>query len=635
MAMVPSTLGPSFADKKDYENASRGFIDALSPCIIKATDGHVVWNNDQYKFLEEECPSTAEPRLWRQGQLCLKQGLFQVTESIYQVRGFDISNLTLVEGEKGVIVIDPLVSCECASAALAFYRKHRGPRPVMGLIISHSHADHFGGAQGILDSTTDSHFNIPIIAPAGFLEAAISENVYAGPGMMRRAGYMYGRHLEPGPEGFIGCGLGLAGSWGTRSLIPPNITITRTGEEHLIDSVRIIFQLVPETEAPAEMNFYFPDHKALLIAECATHCMHNIITLRGALVRDAKAWSGYLDDTIILYCQEVDVLLASHHWPTWGRRNIITLISEQRDFYAYLHDQTIRMMNDGLTGIEIAEKLKLPPALQQAWHLQGYYGSISHNVKGIYQRYLGWFDGNPAHLWQHPPTEEGERYIKCMGGADEVVSKAQIFAQDGDLRFSATLLGHVIAAQPAHAKARAALASVYKGLAYDTENATWRNFYLTGAQDMEQAARPERAIEYFIPTLPIDQWLTSLAVLIDGPRAGKESSPIIIEICVPSEQQRWRLTLSNGALTHRCQPEEQEAFVGEPAGLMMTLDKDELLRMLNGKVGEVLQDEKMWTGDLSLFVKLLSLTSLTQGPGASNGVQTNGAESNGVDSSDV
>ncbi|OQU98467.1 hypothetical protein CLAIMM_04252 [Cladophialophora immunda] len=621
---VPTLGGPSFADRQDYDDASRGFIAALSPCIITAQDGRVVWNNDQYRFLEEECPPTAEPGLWRQGQLCLKQGLFRVTDGIYQVRGFDISNLTLVEGEKGVIAIDPLVSCECASAALAFYREHRGPRPITGLVFSHSHADHFGGAQGILDSatteglaaTTASPSHIPIIAPEGFLEEAISENV----------------HLEPGPEGFIGCGLGIAGSWGTRSLIPPNVSITRTGEELVVDGVRIIFQLVPETEAPSEMNFYFPDCRALLIAECATHCMHNIITLRGALVRDSKAWSAYLDETMVLYCQDVDVLLASHHWPTWGRSNVITLISEQRDFYAYLHDQTIRMMNDGLTGIEIAEKLTLPPRLQQAWHLQGYYGSISHNVKGIYQRYLGWFDGNPAHLWQHPPAEEGQRYIRCMGGADEVVATARIFAQEGDLRFSATLLSHVIAAEPEHAEARAALASVYKRLAYATENATWRNFYLTGAQDMEQGARPERAIEYFIPTLPVDQWLTSLAVLIDGPRAGQESAPIIIEICVPSEQQRWRLTLSNGALTHRRQPTEHKTFVGDPAGLTMTLDKEDLLRMLNGQVEEVLQDGKKWTGDLHLFVKLLALTSTTQRSSTVASVPTHGAESNGLGS---
>lgn len=621
--MAPSTLRPSFSDKEDFENASKGFIDALKPCIIKAANGRVVWNNDQYDFLEAECPSTAEPRLWRQGRLCLKQGLFKVTEGIYQVRGFCISNLTFVEGREGVLAIDPLLSCESAAAALAFYRKHRGPREIKGLIFSHSHADHFGGAQGILDSitapensnatisTNGSQHDIPIIGPEGFLKEAVSENVYAGPGMMRRAGYMYGMCLEPGPEGFIGCGLGLSGSQGTQSLIPPNVSIAQTGEVHVIDGVKIVFQLVPDTEAPSEMNFYFPDHKALLIAECATHCMHNIITLRGALVRDAKAWSSYLDETMVLYCQDANVLFASHHWPTWGRANITNLLTEQRDFYAYLHDQTIRMMNEGLTGIEIAEKMTLPPALQRAWHLQGFYGSISHNVKGIYQRYLGWFDGNPAHLWQHPPTQEGERYVECMGGVDNVIAKAHDFVQRGDLRFAATLLSHVVISQPTHASAKAALAAVYRKLAYGTENATWRNFYLTGALDMEGPPRKGRPMSYFVPTLPIDQWLTSLSVLIDGPKAGKETASIIIEIHVPTERRRWRLTLSNGALMHRSQPEEQTIFVGEPAGLSMTLSKDELQRMLDGKVSGALQDDKRWAGELSLFEKLLSLTRLT------------------------
>ncbi|EAU31809.1 hypothetical protein ATEG_07547 [Aspergillus terreus NIH2624] len=315
--------------------------------------------------------------------------------------------MTIVEAQKGVIIIDPLTSAECSAKALALYRKNRGNKPVTGVIYSHSHIDHFGGASGVLQGPDAS--SIPIIAPEGFLEEATSENIYVGPAMRRRAMYMYGNRLPKGPAGQIGCGIGMTVSSGTSTLVPLNVSISSTGETRIIDGVRIEFQMVPETEAPAEMNFYFPDHRALYIAECATHCLHNIITLRGALVRDAKAWSRYLDEAVVLYGQKSDVLCAGHNWPTWGRDAIVQLISEQRDLYGYLHDQTVRMMNQGMTGIEIAEVLTLPPALQTAWHTQGFYGSISHNVKGIYQRYMGWFDGNPAHLWEYPSVENARR----------------------------------------------------------------------------------------------------------------------------------------------------------------------------------------------------------------------------------
>jgi alkyl sulfatase BDS1-like metallo-beta-lactamase superfamily hydrolase len=602
-------LSPSFADRTDFENASRGFIDALKPCIIKASNGRVVWNNDDYDFLRNECPATANPKLWRQGQLNSTQGLFEVTHGIYQIRGFDISNLTVVEGRTGVIVIDPLVSAECAEAALALYRKHRGNRSVTGLIYSHSHIDHFGGAQGVLPRTPDGSINIPIIAPEGFMDEATSENVFAGPAMRRRAAYMYGNDLRKGPDSQIGCGLGMTVSSGTNSLIPPNEIIKSTGEERVVDGVRIVFQVVPETEAPAEINFYFPDHRALCIAECATHCMHNIITLRGALVRDAKAWSGYLDETMVLFGQESDVLFAGHNWPTWGRGEIMKLISEQRDLYAYLHDQTLRMMNMGMTGIEIAEKMTLPPALQKAWHAQGYYGSVSHNVKGIYQRYMTWFDGNPAHLWQYPPAEEGKRYVACMGGIDELVRKAEEFEKNDDLRFATTLLGHAVAAEPTHATAKTALASVFEKLGHGAENATWRNFYLTGAQDLRvgKKARGLTTTAPINPGLSVDQWLAGLSVRVDGPRAANES--FAIDLHVPDERRRWRLTLSNGALTHRSQP-DHENFV-DSAGLGLTLSRAQLLDVLGGNV-QVALENKRARGEESLLSKLLSLVSIIE-----------------------
>lgn len=359
---------PSFSDQEDFINARRGLIEAAKPCKVLAANGRVLWDNDAYSFLEGECPPTANPRLWRQGQLSAIQGLFEVTPAIYQIRGFDISNMTIIEGKTGIIVIDPLVSAECAKAALELYSKHRGNRPVRALIFTHSHVDHFGGAEGVLQG----NYNVPIVAPDGFMEEATSENIVAGPAMLRRAAFMYGNFLPKSPTGQIGVGLGMNTSRGTNSLIPPNTLIKHTGEELTLDGLRFVFQMVPETEAPSEFNFHLPDLRTLCICECVSHTMHNIVTLRGAAVRDARAWSRHLDESLVLYGASTDVLFSSHHWPTWGAAPIARFLSEQRDLYAFMHDQTVRLMNEGLTGVQIAETLALPPGLATAWHAQGY-----------------------------------------------------------------------------------------------------------------------------------------------------------------------------------------------------------------------------------------------------------------------
>ena len=381
--------GLPFEDRADFEDADRGLIGSLDPGVVKDASGRVVWDNDAFAFLQEDCPETANPSLWRQSELCARQGLFEVAEGIYQVRGLDLSNMTIVEGDRGVVVIDPLISTETAAAALALYRRHRGDRPVTGVIYTHSHGDHFGGVRGVVTE------EVPILAPAGFLEHAVEENVYAGGAMNRRAVYMYGAELDKTPEGQIGAGLGMTTSTGTVSLIPPTVDITHTGQQETVDGVLIEFQLTPGTEAPAEMNFLFPERRALCMAENATHNLHNLLTLRGALVRDPRIWARYLNEAIVLFGDRADVAFASHHWPTWGHDKIIRFLSEQRDLYAYLHDQSLRMLNQGYTGLEIAELIQLPPALERAWHARGYYGSVSHNVKAIYQRYMGWF-GPPA-----------------------------------------------------------------------------------------------------------------------------------------------------------------------------------------------------------------------------------------------
>lgn len=591
--------GPDFDDKTDFDNAARGLIAEFDRPAITTADGRVVWDLAAYEFLAEDCPGTANPSLWRQGQLCARQGLFEVTEGIYQVRNLDVSNMTLVEGREGVVVIDPLLSVETAAAALALYREHRGDRPVTGMIYTHSHADHFGGARGVLPA---GHSEVPILAPAGFLEHAVSENVYAGTAMSRRAMFMYGAGLPKSAEGQIGCGLGMTTSLGTVTLIPPTVDITHTGQHEEIDGVRMVFQLTPGTEAPAEMNFLFPDRRALCMAENATHNMHNVVTLRGALVRDARVWARYLDEAIGLFAEHADVAFASHHWPTWGRRNWTAWLAGQRDMYAYLHDQTLRLANKGLTGVEIAEQLSFPPALDELWANRGYYGSLSHNVKAVYQRYLGWFDGNPAHLWEYPPVETARRYVADYGGVDAVVAKGREYADRGDLRFAATLLDHAVFAEPGHEEARTALAEVYRRLGHGAENGVWRNFYLVGAQELREgvtSAPVDTSSPEMLTALTVDMIVDALAVRIDGRRAA--ASPLVMDWKLTDEQRVIRLTLSNGALTHRTAT--PDAPLTGTADLTLVFDKPALLRMLAGS-GRTGVDVE---GDAALLATFLGL----------------------------
>ncbi|MFC4117068.1 alkyl/aryl-sulfatase [Nonomuraea zeae] len=580
-----------FGDRADFEAADRGFVAALSPAVVK-TDGRVVWDTDSYGFLAQECPDSAHPSLWRQGQLCVKQGLYEVTGGIYQVRGLDLSNMTLIEGDEGVVVVDPLLSVECAAAGLKLYRDQRGDRPVTAVIYTHSHADHFGGVRGVTDGS------VPILAPAGFLEHAVSENVYAGTAMNRRATYMYGPALPRSPEGQIGTGLGMTTSTGTISLIPPSKDITHTGQEETIDGIRIVFQLTPGTEAPAEMNFLLPDRRALCMAENATHNQHNILTLRGALVRDTRIWARYLTEAIALFADQADVVFASHHWPTWGRENIVTFLSQQRDMYAYMHDQTLRMMNKGMTGTEIAEAMRMPPALEQAWHTHGYYGSVSHNVKAIYQRYLGWFDGNPAHLWEHPPVEQARRYVECMGGREGVLAFARRYIDDGDLRFAASLLNDAVFADEHDSQARSMLAEVYTRLGQGAENGTWRNFYLVGALELTGDAVPptlDTTSPEMLDALTVEQIFDSLAIRIDGPQAWTES--LAIDWHLTDLNQRHRTTLSNGVLIHQADPPPQ------PADLTLTLTKPQLLGLLTGRPADGIEHE----GDMDVLHRLTAV----------------------------
>ena len=591
-----------FDNTRDFADADRGFLGKLSAGVVHAADGRVVWNNDAYDFLDGPAPTSVHPSLWRQSQLCAKQGLYEVVaDGIYQVRGLDLSNITFIEGVTGVIVIDPLVCTETAAAALALYRLHRGNRTVMAVIYTHSHVDHFGGVLGVTTPEDVQSGRVAVLAPEGFMNHAISENIYAGTAMARRAAYMYGAALDRGPQGQVGCGLGQTNSTGEIALIAPTIHIATTGQTLSLDGVDIEFQMAPGSEAPAEMHFYFPQFRALCLAENATHNMHNLVTLRGAQVRDSHAWSGYLTEAIDRYADRCDVVFASHHWPTWGREQIVEFLSLQRDMYAYLHDQTLRMLNKGFTGIEIAEQFVLPPALERAWHTRGYYGSISHNVKGIYQRYMGWFDGNPGRLWQHPPEAAAPRYVEAMGGIDNVVKIAQKSFDAGDFRWSATLLDHAVFSDANHAGARSLYADTLEQLAYGAENATWRNFFLAGAAELRggNIGTPATgASSLMMAQLAPEQIFDALAISIDGPAAW--DLDLAFDVILVDIGENYRLTLRNGVIVHR-------KVAADPDTADVTLTLLNAVRLTAVAAGDLSSPGLEVAGNAAALAQLLSV----------------------------
>ncbi|GAB2644795.1 alkyl sulfatase dimerization domain-containing protein [Prescottella soli] len=529
-ADAPSVASLPDADTADVE---RGFVAAMAPSAIRDDDGTVVWDNDSYSYLHAE------------------RGLFEVCGGIYQIRGLGISNMTIVEGDTGVVVIDPLGCTETAAAAVALYREHRGDRPVVGVIYTHSHVDHFGGVKGVTDIESVEGGHCPVIAPAGLVEHAVSQNVYVGTATSRRAVYANGAALPRNPRGSVRSGLGRPQSTGTVTLIAPTVLVEHTGHTETLDGVRFEFQPTPGTEAPAEMNVHLPDRRALCMAENATHTPHNPLTLGGAQVRDPHVRAKHLTDTIHRYAADSDVLFASHHWPTWGTERLTEILARQRDRYAYLHDQTVRRMNQGATGIEIAEEIELPPALGKSWHARGHYGSDSHTVKAIYQRYAGWFDGNPAHLWEYPPVESAKRHVEFMGGSAEVLRKARKSFADGDFRWVAQVVDYVVFADPDNDDARELQAATLEQLGYRAENATWRNFYLTGAMELRggpissttQVAAPDLA-----RTLSVEQLFDAISLRVDGPKAWH--ARIVIDWDISDDERVHRMELRNGVLVH-------------------------------------------------------------------------------------
>jgi len=556
-----------FADAQDFEDAARGFVATLPEVSIRNAQGRLVWSLTDYAFLAApDAPPTVNPSLWRQARLNMHHGLFQVTDRVYQVRGFDLSNMTILEGERGLVVIDPLISAEVARAALELYRAHRGDRPVTAVIYTHSHTDHYGGVRGVVDESRVAAGDVEIIAPHRFMEEVVSEAVLAGTAMVRRGQFQFGATLPKGPRGQVDAGLGKVSSRGTVTLIPPTRIVADPIEVHRVDGIEIVFQLAPETEAPAEMHMFYPALRALNLAENATHHLHNVYPLRGAQARDANAWAKYLDEARDRFGRGADVAFAQHHWPVWGTARVLDYLGAQRDLYKYLHDQTVRLMNHGYKAAEIAERLTLPRSLRSTWHVRGYYGTLSHNAKSVYQRYLGWYDANPANLNPLPPVERGRKYVEYMGGATAVLARAREDFARGEYRFVAEATSHVVFADPGNAEARRLGAAALEQMGYAAESATWRNAYLLGALELRQG-QPDTAARApvspdLVRAMTLDLFFDYLAVRLNGEKA--EGVRFVLNWILPGADdpaggQRYVLTLQNCALTYLAERQSDRA----------------------------------------------------------------------------
>lgn len=543
-----------FSDKTDFDDANKGFLAPLPSALIKGQAGNLIWDPTKYDFIKQnsEAPGTVNPSLWRQSQLINISGLFEVTDGIYQVRNQDLSNMTIIEGTEGITVIDPLVSAETAKVALDLYYAKRGQKPVKAVIYTHSHVDHYGGVRGIVSEDDVKTGKTKIYAPDGFMEAAVAENVFAGNAMSRRASYMYGNLLPPDPKGQVGAGLGTTTSAGTVTLIAPTNIITKTGQKETIDGLTYEFLMAPGSEAPSEMMWFVEEKKAMESAEDATHTLHNTYSLRGAKIREPLPWSKYLNKALVMWGDKVEVIFAQHHWPTWGNKKVVDLLQKQRDLYRAINDQTLHMVNQGKTMREVAEDFKLPDSLANFWANRGYYGSIYHDVAATYVLYLGWFDGNPATLHELPPVEASKRYVAYMGGADAVLQKAKDSYDKGDYRWVAEVVNHVVFADPANQNAKNLEADALEQLGYQAESGPWRNFYLTGAQELRKGVAelptPNTASPDTVRAMTLDMVFDYLGVRLNPQKAA--DAKMNLNFDVGGDAGKIAVQLENGVLNH-------------------------------------------------------------------------------------
>ena len=549
-----------FANRQDFEDAMRGFIGTVPDALVPGAGPRPAWSMKPYDFLKASEPAdTVNPSLWRQAQLNAIHGLFRVTDRVYQVRGFDIANMTIVEGDTSLIVIDPLLTAETARAALALYYQHRPKKPVGTVIYTHGHADHFGGVKGVASEADVAAGKVQVIAPSGFMETAVAENILAGNAMSRRSQYQFGSLLPPGARGQVDTGLGKALARGTITLIAPTSTIDKATEERTIDGVQFVFQLVPGSEAPSEMLMYLPQFRVLNMAEDVTHTMHNLYTIRGAEVRDGNLWAKYIDQARVAFGDRTDVLIAQHHWPTTGQGRIADLLKKQRDMYKFINDQSLRLLNQGYTAADIAETLRMPASLAQEWSTRGYYGTLRHNAKAVYQKYLGWYDANPANLNPLPPVDYARKTVEYMGGADAVLARARDDFRKGEYRWVASAMSQVVYADPANRAARELGADALEQLGYQSEAGTWRSAYLVGAMELRGGVPKipggSSSNADTLKAVSNDLFFDFLGVRLDAAKA--EGKTMVINWNFTDSNQQFVLTLENSALTHIAGQEAQ------------------------------------------------------------------------------
>ncbi len=594
-----------FSDTRDLDENQRGLIARMDSMQIKADAGHNAWDMSRFSFLDEaESFDSIHPSLVRQAKLNQNYGLYEVTRGIYQVRGLDLSQMSFVRGKSGWILFDVLVSAETARAALALFRKHvGGDLPVTAVVYSHNHVDHWGGVKGVVDEADVKSGRVEIIAPVGFMANTIAENVYAGNAMNRRANYQYGLHLPVSPYGYVSQGLGQATSRGSVTLIPPTRIVALDYEEFDVDGVRMIFQNTPDTEAPSEMNTYLPEYKALWMAENISHGMHNIYTLRGAPVRDALRWSQYINNALYKFGPEAEVMFAAHHWPRWGNKRIQEVLSAQRDLYANLHNQVLHLANNGVTINRIHNVFELPESLQKEWHLRGYHGSLQHNVRGVVQRYLGYWDCNPATLIPPSPEQSAPLYVRMMGGASKILAEARSLFETGDYMLAVEILNKLVYAEPTNNEAKDLLADSFEQIGYQQENPGLRNSFLAGAYELRSGAPTVAAMKSssadVVRAMPTDLFLNFLGVRLDSRKA--EHDQFTINLVTPDNGEMYAVELRNATLTNI------KGFQHSQADLTLTIARSDLeLAMMGAKTPEELiaSGVAKVAGDISVLKRL-------------------------------
>ena len=586
--------GLPIADQTDFENARRGLLAQIEGDQILNEDGSVAWDSRQFDFIEGAAPDTVNPSLWRQGKLNSIHGLFEVVAGMYQIRGYDLAQMTLIAGKTGWIIVDPLTTPAPSRAGLALANKTLGDRPVVAVIFTHSHGDHFGGIAGVASPEDIKAGKIQVIAPHGFLAESVGESVIAGTAMNRRVQYQFGTALPVGATGHVGGGLGQKLSSGDIALVPPTRSISKDGETLTIDGISFDFMDAGETEAPAEMIFYMPQFKALHTAEVATRTFHNVLTPRGALVRDTLKWSKVIDAMLARYGDKSDVMLASHHWPTWGANNVQTALRNQRGIYRYVHDQTMRQANQGATMDEIAENIGEPDFAKTDFGVRDYYGTLNHNSKAVYQRYFGWWDAVPAHYHELPPVEASKKYVEAMGGPGRALAIGEKAFNEGDYRWAATVFNHLVFADPADDAAKKWLASTYEQLGFQAEAGTWRNIYLVGARELREGNKTKNSISSasakVLNGIPAVDLFDAMATRFNPAKMRGEGG--ILRFWFPDRKEAVSIDLGKSVMFPR---KEDYAITGEGSDTQITISRALFTQLLmrEATAPELIANKKM------------------------------------------